>query len=143
MQVKKCKLLKLTGLKKVLCAVRRNVKKEILDYYDITELNRFQCEEAKYLDPIMEAFQGEEITSQYQVGTYRLDAYFPRYNIVIEVDEPGHKYYKFKAQLERIVTINFILKNPIIIRIDLSENVSIFKIINRIYRAIAFRAASL
>lgn len=136
-QVKKCKLLKLTGLRKVLCAVRHNIKQDILDYYSITELNRFQCEEAKYLDPIIEAFQGEEIITQYQVGSYRLDAYFPRYNIVVEVDEPGHRYYKIKHQLERTVSINFMLKNPTIIRINLLENVSIFKIINKVYKAIA------
>ncbi len=135
-QKKKCRLLTLNGLRNVLCSVRRSIKKNILDYYQISEMNKFQCEEAKWLDAIAEAFQGEKIIFQYMVCSYRLDAYFPEYDIVIEVDEPGHKYYKFIDQLERTVAINFNLKNPTIIRINIAGDVSIFKIINKISKVI-------
>ncbi len=135
-QKKKCRLLTLNGLRNVLCSVRRSIQKNILDYYQISEMNKFQCEEAKWLNAIAEAFQGEKIIFQYMVCTYRLDAYFPEYNIVIEVDEPGHKYYKFINQLERIVALNFNLKNPTIIRINIAGDISIFKIINKIYKMI-------
>ena len=29
--------------------------------------------------------------TQYSVGSYRVDLYFPDYNLVIECDEHGHK----------------------------------------------------
>jgi very-short-patch-repair endonuclease len=129
-------LVTVDGMKYILRKTRRPIPEEILEHFKIKAENKFCSEEAKWLSAIKEAFSGTEIKEQYTIGKYRLDAYLPAYNIVIEVDEPSHKYYEFKHQMERTVSINFMLKNPTIIRINLLENVSIFKIINKVYKAI-------
>ena len=38
----------------------------------------------------MTVFAAEEIILQYNVLSYRVDAYFPKYKLAIEVDEQGH-----------------------------------------------------
>jgi very-short-patch-repair endonuclease len=130
-----CKLLTLSGLKKILCAVRRPIAQHILDYYEITENNKFQCEESKWLKHIKEVFQDEEIFFQHYVQSYKLDAYFPKYNIVIEVDEYSHRSYDFTKRLERCTTLNTALKNPHYVRFDpYDTDITIYQIIGKIHR---------
>lgn len=132
-----CKLLTLTGLKKILCAVRRPIAQHILDYYEITENNKFQCEESKWLKHIKEVFQDEEILFQHWIQPYKLDAYFPKYNIVVEVDEYNHKSYDFTKQLERSTKLNAVLKNPHYVRFDPYDgDITVYQIIGKIHRLI-------
>ena len=39
----------------------------------------------------MQAFNGEEMIHQFGVGKYRIDLYFPKYNLAIECDEFDHR----------------------------------------------------
>jgi hypothetical protein len=135
-QAQTCKLVTLTGLRKILCAVRRPIPREILEYYQITELNRFQCEEAKWLEPILEVFGGEEILLQHAVGPYRLDAYFPKYNLIIEVDEHGHRNYCPALQARRYATLNAALARPYYVRFNPYGDASMCGILGRVYRVI-------
>jgi very-short-patch-repair endonuclease len=128
-------LVSLNGLKHILCATRRPIPKEILDYYNIEEYNRFQCEEAKWLNNIIKAFPGETIKIQYAVGPYRLDAYFPIHNIVLEIDEGDHKYYSPAEELGRAAYLNEALVDPHFIRFDPFVS-DIFDVIGRVYREI-------
>ena len=39
----------------------------------------------------MDAFEGENMKTQYSVLEYRIDLYFHDYKLALEVDEKGHK----------------------------------------------------
>ena len=47
-------------------------------------------QEQSILSETMTVFAAEEIMLQYNVLTYRIDAYFSKYKLAIEVDEKGH-----------------------------------------------------
>lgn len=42
---------------------------------------------------LMKAFKGEKMIHQHRVGNYRLDLYFPEYNLAVECDEMNHSGY--------------------------------------------------
>ncbi|ARB11586.1 hypothetical protein CB7_112 [Pectobacterium phage vB_PatM_CB7] len=46
-------------------------------------------------------FSGYEIHSQFMCGPYRIDWYIPECNIIVELDEMGHRYYDKEAEKER------------------------------------------
>lgn len=129
---KDCKLLTKEGLICLLTSTRTPIPQYILDYYNITELNKFQCEEAKWIKNIKEFFHKDTIETQYNINGFRIDAYFSEYNTVIEIDEPAHKYYSPKHEIERCVAINFYLKNPTIVRVNILEN-NLLDIISKIH----------
>ena len=47
--------------------------------------------EQSQLRKIMKVFAKEEILLQYSVLSYRINLYFPKHRLVIEVDEKGHE----------------------------------------------------
>ena len=55
--------------------------------YDIT-----LTKEQSILKSVMDAFEGENMQTQYSVLGYKIDLYFHDYKLAIEVDEKGHKY---------------------------------------------------
>lgn len=68
---------------------------------------------------------------------YKLDAYLPKYNIVIEVDEYSHRSYDFIKRLERCTALNAVLKNPHYVRFDpYDTDITIYQIIGKIHRLI-------
>ena len=42
----------------------------------------------------MDAFEGENVQTQYSVLGYRIDLHFHDYKLAVEVDEKGHMKYK-------------------------------------------------
>jgi very-short-patch-repair endonuclease len=129
-------LVSLNGLKNILCSTRRPIPKHILDYYKIEEYNKFQCEDAKWLDALKEVF-GNELKIQHQVKNYRLDGYFPKYNIVLEIDEFDHMHYDSDKEYERTSTLNKMLHSPTYVRFNpFDNNITIFQIIGQIIRLI-------
>ena len=85
---------------------------------------------------IKDAFEGEDMQTQYTVLGYRIDLYFHKYKLAIEVDELGHNDrnidYEIQRQkaLERELSCVFIRINP-----D-EKDFNIFKEINKIHRHI-------
>ena len=85
---------------------------------------------------IKDAFEGENMQTQCTVLGYRIDLYFHKYNLAIEVDELGHNDrnidYEIQRQraLERELDCVFIRINPDAI------DFNIFKEINKIHRHI-------
>ena len=75
----------------------------------------------------MDAFEGENVQTQYSVLGYRIDLYFHDYKLAEEVDEKGHEIRQ-KA-LEKELS-EFIRINP-----D-EKDFNIFKTINEIHRYI-------
>ena len=53
------------------------------------------------LSKIVTLFSAEEIILQYNLLGYRIDAYFPRYKLAIEVDEQEHNDRDIDYEIER------------------------------------------
>ena len=58
-------------------------------------------QEQSVLTKIKEAFSTEEINFQHCVLGYRIDAYFLKHKLAIEVDEKGHQDRDFECEIER------------------------------------------
>ena len=92
--------------------------------------------EQTVLKLIKDAFEGEDIQTQYSVLGYRIDLYFRKYKLAIEVDELGHANRNLSDETERQKALEKGL-DCVFIRINPDgENFSIFKEINRIHRHI-------
>ena len=57
--------------------------------------------EQSVLTKIVTVFAAEEIILQYNALGYRIDAYFPKYKLVIELDEQGHNDRPMDYEMER------------------------------------------
>lgn len=95
--------------------------------------NKFICIENDTLKNIIEAFINEEIILQYSVNNYRIDLYFPKYNLAIECDEEHHKKYLLSDKI-REDNIKDVIKDCKFIRYSpYDKDFNIFKVINEIY----------
>ena len=85
---------------------------------------------------IKDAFEGENMQSQYNVLNCRIDLYFHKYKLAIEIDELGHNDRNFEheiqrqKELKREIECVFIRINPDAI------DFNTFKEINKIHRHI-------
>ena len=52
--------------------------------------NVINTREQTIINSIKDTFEGEKIQTQYSVLVYRIDLYFHKYKLAIEVDELGH-----------------------------------------------------
>ena len=94
------------------------------------------CKEQKVLEPIKDAFEGEDMQTQYTVIGYRIDLNFLAYKLAIQVDELGHDYRNIDYEIQRQRAIEKEL-GCAFIRINPDEdNFSIFKAIYKIHRHI-------
>ena len=59
-------------------------------------------QEQSILSNILTLFAAEEIILQHNVLSYRIDAYFPKYKLAIEVDEQGHSDRYIECEIENI-----------------------------------------
>ena len=79
------------------------------------------------LKSIKDAFEGEDTQTQYSVLIYRIDLYFHKHKLAIEVDELGHADRNLSNEVERQKELDcvFIRINPDV------ENFNIFKEISK------------
>ena len=92
--------------------------------------------EQTVLQSIKNAFEGEDMQLQYSVLGYRIDLYFHKYKLAIEVDELGHADRNISNEIERQKALEKEL-DCVFIRINPDEkNFNIFKEINKIHRHI-------
>ena len=74
--------------------------------------------EQTVINSIKDAFEGENMQTQYTVLNYRIDLYFHKYKLAIEVDELGHADRNIDNEidrqraLEREISCVFIRINP-------------------------------
>ena len=93
-------------------------------------------QEQSILTKIKEAFSTEEIIFQRFVLGYRIDAYFLKYKLAVEMDERGHNDRDLEVEIERQKALEkeldckFIRINPA------RENFNIFNEINSIHHYI-------
>ena len=94
------------------------------------------AKEQTVLRSTKDAFEGEDVQSQYTVIGYRIDLYFHKHKLAIEVDELEHTDRNLNNKIERQKVLEKEL-DCLFIRISPDEkNVNIFKEINKIHRHI-------
>ena len=92
--------------------------------------------EQTIINSIKDAFEGEDMQTQYTVIGHRIDLYFHEYNFAIEVDELGHNDRNIDYEIQRQKALEREL-NCVFIRINPDEkDFNIFKEINKIHRHI-------
>ena len=102
----------------------------------IKEYDVILTKDQSALTKIMNLFKGENIQTQYNVLSFRINLYFHGYKLAIEIDENGHSHrnigYEIKKQtaIEQELGCNFIRIDP-----D-QENFDIFRAISEIFRHI-------
>ena len=57
--------------------------------------------EQTVISAIKDAFEGENMQTQYTVLNYRIDLYFHKYKLAIEVDELGHNDRNIDYETQR------------------------------------------
>ena len=93
--------------------------------------------EQTVLKSIKDAFEGEDMQTQYSVLSYRIDLYFHKYKLAIEVDELGHADRNLSNEIERQKVLEKELDCVFIPELILMEkNFNLFKEINKILRYI-------
>jgi very-short-patch-repair endonuclease len=87
----KCGFVNKAGLKRILLTSRKpaviDLCKEI--GIDITN-HKYECKESESIGAMLKVFEGEKMRTQHPVLNYRVDLYFPDYNLVVECDEKNH-----------------------------------------------------
>ena len=100
------------------------------------QINLRLKKEQTVLKSIKDAFEGEDMQTQYTVIGYKIDFYFHKHKLAIEVDKLGHADRNINNEIERWKTLEKEL-NCVFIRINPDEKgFNIFKEINKIYRHI-------
>ena len=64
------------------CSIKRNLGFKLHDVIN--------TKEQTVINSIKDAFEGEDMQTQYSVLGYRIDLYFHKYKLAIKVDELGH-----------------------------------------------------
>ena len=75
------------------CNLKRNLGFRLLDMIN--------TKEQTVLKSIKDAFEGEDMQTQYSVLGYRIDLYFHKHKLAIEVDELGHADRNLGNEIER------------------------------------------
>ena len=57
--------------------------------------------EQTVISSIKDAFEGEDMQTQYTVLGYRIDLYFHKYKLAIEADELGHNDRNIDYEIQR------------------------------------------
>ena len=88
------------------------------------------------ISAIKDAFQGENMETQYSVLGYKIDLYFYEYKLAIEVDELGHSDRNINDEIERQRALEREL-SCVFIRINPdARDYNIYREINKIHRHI-------
>ena len=98
--------------------------------------NVINTKEQTVLKSIKDEFEGEDMQTKYSVVGYRIDLYFHKHKLAIEIDELGHADRNLSNEFERQKALEKEL-DCIFIRINLDEKkFNILKEINKIHRHI-------
>ena len=110
------------------CSSKRNLGFKLHDVIN--------AKEQRVISSIKDPFEGEDMQTQYSVLGYRIDLYFHKYKLEIEVDELGHADRNINNEIERQKALEREL-NCVFIRINPDEkDFNILKVINETYRHI-------
>ena len=108
------------------CNLKRNLGFKLHDVIN--------TKEQTVLESIKNAFKGKDMQTQYSVLGYRIDLYFHKYKLAIEVDQLGHADRNLSNEIESQKALEKEL-NCVSIRINPDEkNFNTFREINKIHR---------
>ena len=71
--------------------------------------NVINCKEQTVLQSIKDAFEEENMQTQYGVLGYKIDLYFHEYKLAIEVDELGHNDRNIDYEIQRHTNTNLVV----------------------------------
>ena len=92
--------------------------------------------EQTVINSIKDAYEGENVQIQYTILNYRIDLYFHKCKLAIEVDEFGHADRNLNNEIERQKALEREL-SCVFIRINPDAiDFNIFKEINKLHRQI-------
>ena len=110
------------------CNLKRNLRFTLHDVIN--------TKEQTVTNSIKDAFEGENMQTQYTVLGYRIDLYFHKYKLAIEVDELGHNDRNIDYEIQRQQALEREL-NCVSIRMNPhAVDFNIFTEINKIHRYI-------
>ena len=89
------------GFFKLICLSRKPIAVEIAHELGLYVKHKYVPAEISFINNIQSAFYGEKMVCQYRVDTFRIDLYFPDYNLAIEFDEIEHKFKTKKIKLDK------------------------------------------
>ena len=124
------------GLKHLLFSTRSPNAHKLACMCNIKLDTKYESKEASTLQVLEKAFRGEYILFQHVVGKYRIDMYFPEYNLAIECDENDHNhrdplYEKYREKyLVKQLKCEFIRYNP-----D-ADDFDVISVINQVFQHI-------
>ena len=86
---------------------RRNAPGKFLKFKEKLGLDPYKitCDEQDIISTLQVAFEGEIIHTQYCIDKKRLDIYFPKYKVGIEIDEYEHEYRDLEYEQVRQLMI--------------------------------------
>jgi len=109
----------------------------IAQYFDINvHRHKYECKESETIGAIMKAFKSEKMRTQYPVYTYKVDLYFPDYDLCIECDENGHDDRSEKEERRRQRRITKKLKCKWIRFNPDADDFNIYDVIHQIFLVI-------
>ena len=98
--------------------------------------NVINTKEQTVLKSIKDSFEGEDLQTQYSVLGYRIDHYFYKHKLAIEVDELGHADRNLSNDIDTQKALEKELDCVFITIKKKKKNFNIFKQINKIHRHI-------
>ena len=107
------------------CKFKRNLEFTLHDVIN--------TKEQTVINSIKDAFEGENMQTQYTVLNYRIDLYFHKYKLAIEVDELGHNDRNIDYEIQRQKTLEREL-DCLLKLILMQIGFNIFKEINKMHR---------
>ena len=81
--------------------VYKKQRYELVDKLGFRLHDVINTKEQTVLKSIKDAFEGEDMQTQYSVLGYRIDLYFHKHKLAIEVDELGHADRNLSNEIER------------------------------------------
>ena len=125
------------GLMRLLSSSRMSDSIELANFFNINTYNhKFTPIETSTLKIIQEAFSGEPMTTQHQVGNYRIDLYLSARKIAIECDERNHSDRDPEHEINRENVIKKELNCEFIRYNPNASNFNIISVINQVYKKI-------
>ena len=100
------------------CNLKRKLGFKLLDVIN--------TKEQTVLNSLKDAFEGEDMQTQYSILGYRIDLYFHEYKLAIEVDKLWHGDRNPSNEIERQKALEKVL-NCVFIRINPDEKNSTFR----------------
>ena len=132
-----CNFVNIDGLKRLVINSRSTEAEQLCRDLGIELFSlKYESKEASSIGAIMKAFAGENMQKEHTVLNYRIDLYFPDYNLAIECDENGHddrspvEERRRQRRISKKIDCQWLRFNP-----D-SDDFNIFTVINQIFTII-------